>query len=150
MTDKELHRNTLIFAGIVILALILWAYFHGQLSAAMAGAANQTPSTVNQNPGISFAVQGQPTVTGPINFPQAIYNIPAGPSGGVYNPSSCTCGCGGGNNGPVTFSFPDMTSLFTQLQQESNANLATSLNNLIGALPYDERVFVGNNTPSPF
>jgi len=138
----------LIFAGIVILALFLWAYFHGQLQAALNP--SNPPSTVNPNPPISFDVQGQPTVTGPINFPQAIYNIPSAPPLGVYNPSSCTCGCDGGNSGPVTFSFPDMSGLFTALQQQSNQNLTNALDVVTGALPYSEDVFVTNNSPTIF
>jgi hypothetical protein len=148
MADKELHRNTLIFAGIVILALILWAYFHGQITAALNPF--NPPSTVNQNPPVSFDVTGMPTVTGPINFPQAVYNIPGSPSDGVYSPSSCTCGCEGGTSSATVYSFPDMTSYYTQVQQADNNALASALSAAIGALPYDESVFVGNNTPTPF
>ena len=148
MGDKELHRNTLIFAGIVILALILWAYFHGQLQAALSGPT--PPSTVNQNPPISFDVQGMPTVTGPINFPQAIYNIPPAPPDGVYRANSCECGCQGGNSGAITYTFPDMTSWFTTLQQETNAGLVNALNTVTGAMPYSEQVFVTNNSPTGF
>jgi hypothetical protein len=148
MTDKELHRNTLIFAGIVILALILWAYFHGQIQAAINPF--NPPSTVNQNPGVSFDIMGQPTVTGPINFPQAIYNIPPGPSDGVYSPDSCSCGCSGGNSGPLVYTFPDLTSYYTQVQVANNNALSNILGAVIGALPYDESVFVGNNSPTIF
>lgn len=148
MSDKELHRNTLIFAGIVILALILWAYFHGQLSAALNP--SNPPSTVNQNPPVSFSVGGMPTVTGPINFPQAIYNIPSPPSQGVYSPSSCECGCSGGNSGPITYTFPDMTGYFVQAQEAANSALVSTLNAITGAMPYAEQVFVTNNTPTPW
>jgi len=148
MGDKELHRNTLIFAAIVILALILWAYFHGQLQAALNPF--NPPSTVNQNPAVSFDIMGQPTVTGPINFPQAIYNIPSGPSDGVYSPDSCSCGCTGGNSGPITYSFPDLTGYYTQVQQANNQSLSNALGSVLGALPYDEYAFVANNTPTIF
>jgi hypothetical protein len=149
VTDKELHRNTLIFAAIVIVALFLWAYFHGQLQAALNPF--NPPSTVNQNPGVSFDIQGQPTVTGPINFPQAVYDIPSGPPNGVYNPSSCNCGCSGGmNGGAVTYSFPDTTSYYTALQTSENNALTAMLNSITGAMPYSEQVMVTNNTPTPW
>ena len=138
----------MIFAAIVIVALFLWAYFHGQLQAALNPF--NPPSTVNPNPPVSFDIMGQPTVNGPINFPQAVYNIPPTPPLGAYNPSSCNCGCTGGVNRGVTYSFPDLTSYYTALQTSDNNALVAMLNSITGAMPYSEQVMVTNNTPTPW
>lgn len=146
MSDKELHRNTFIFAGIVILALILWAYFHDKIAAAMSTTPQVQPSV-----GPTFYIVGAPSDTyGPISFPPPIFNIPATPPNGVYNPSSCECGCGGGMGGPVTFSFPDLTNYYTALQEMNNAAINAAFDTVVGGLPYNEAVTVANNTPTPF
>jgi hypothetical protein len=146
MNDKELHRNTFIFAGIVIAAIILWAYFHDKIAAAM-GAYNPQVQPSN---GPIFAVFGAPTANGPVYFPSDTINIPATPPNGVYNPSSCECGCSGGMGGPVTFSFPDMTTYYTQLQEANNMAINQAYGLAIATMPYDEGVFVADNTPTPF
>lgn len=146
MTDKELHRNEAIVAGIVILALLLWWWFHN-LRAAQSQPA-QSPSYYSSG-GPTFNVPGGNYSYGPVVFPQAIYNI-SGPQDSIYNPSSCNCGCSGGNAGPITYEFPDMTSLFSGLYaQLQSADLAL-IHGLTAGLPYAEQVFVTNNTPTPF
>lgn len=147
LSDKELHRNTLIFAAIVIVALILWAYLHDKIATALSPAVQPG---VNAAGPVSFDIAGQPQSYGPVTFPQAIYNIPAAPPNGQYSPSSCECGCNGGNSGTVTYSFPDVSSLFNQLQLANNAALTNSINMATGALAYSEQVFVTNDSPTLF
>ena len=147
MTDKTLHRNTLIFAGIVIVALMLWAYFHDKIAQALAG--QGTPAVQYAGEPV-FVVQGGSSSYGPVTFPAATFNIPPTPLNGVYNPGSCECGCAGGMGGPVTFSFPDMTQYFTNLQEQNNAAISNAFYAAIGGLPYDEQVMIANNTPTPF
>lgn len=148
MTDKALHRNTLIFAGIVIVTLILWAYLHDKISAALSSPSAAAPGVTDNGP-VSFDIVGQPTVTGPVILPQAVYNIAPVPQNGVYSPSSCECGCSS-NSGPTVFNFPDLTGLFNSLQIADNSALTNALNTVTASLPYDEQVYATNNTPTPF
>lgn len=147
MTDKAITRNTLIFAAIIIVALLLWAYFRREANVTPADAA---ASQVQGTGGPSFVIQGEPTSYGNVYFPQAVYNIPASPPNGVYNPGSCECGCQGGVSGSTTYSFPDLTGYYTSLQLANDASLASSLLSITNQLPYDLQVFVQNATPTPW
>lgn len=146
MTDKELHRNTLIFAGVVIVALVIWAYVHNQVF----GSGGSSVPSVSQAGEPVFVITGAGSPGGNISFPPAVYNIPDTPVNGTYNPGGCLCGCSGAGDENVTFSFPNMTGYFTALQQANNAAINAAFGLAVSAMPYDEGVTVANNTPTPF
>ena len=154
MTKTQEHKLIVWALLAVAVIIILWLLFQGKAGAVQTSPADtaSTPTTYTLPP---LSIPGNSYV---INAPASglpnIYEIGTPPPAIAATNGDCSCGCGSNGDGSVTYSFGAFntaeTNIFDQLQTTADAADQASMTAILQGFGYNEGVFVGNATPTPW
>lgn len=146
---REIKHHDLVLWGLITLAIafIIWLLLRkhpiGNIRQGDTNVLNDTPV---------YSVGGNTYIIGrPQNgYPGSQYNL-FPPNDQTMQPGPpCSCGCTSCSGGNTTFTFPDFTGIFDSTISALQAADLALINGMTSGLPYSERVFVTNNTPTAF